>query len=225
VQTRFGAFTFDDSARELRCSDQVIHLSPKAFELLGVLLRQRPNAVKKAELHRELWPDTFVSDGSLAVLVAEIRRAIADSAHRPFFVRTVNRFGYAFVGAAIDPLVEPSPAESAAGACSLTWGTERARLKHGENVLGRDPDVDICIDSVGISRRHAVIVVGKDGITLHDLASKNGTFADGARVTSPVRLLDNAEICIGALRLRFHRSGMAEPTQTFEESPGLRGLS
>jgi len=90
------------------------------------LLRRSPTAVTKADLHRELWPDTFVSDVSLAVLVAEIRRAIGDSARRPSFVRTVNRFGYAFVGTAIEPLAPP--AGSAAIACSLTWGSERARL-------------------------------------------------------------------------------------------------
>jgi DNA-binding winged helix-turn-helix (wHTH) protein len=225
VETRFGAFTFDDAARELRWSDQVIHLSPKAFELLGLLLRQRPNAVAKADLHSQLWPDTIVSDGSLAVLVTEIRRAIGDSARRPSFLRTVNRFGYVFVGAAVNSLAGVSPAGCTAASCSVTWGSERARLKYGENVLGRDPEADVCIEGVGVSRRHAVIIVGEDGVELRDLASKNGTFADGVRVLSPVYLLDNAEIRVGALSLRFHRSGTSGLTQTLEESPGLRGPS
>lgn len=42
--------------------------------LLALLVRRSPNAVSKADIHRELWPDTFVSDGNLAVLIAEIRR-------------------------------------------------------------------------------------------------------------------------------------------------------
>jgi DNA-binding winged helix-turn-helix (wHTH) protein len=224
VQSKFGAFTFDDATRELRCGDQLIHLSPKAFDLLGLMLRRRPNAVSKADLQSELWPDTFVSDGGLAVLVAEIRRVLGDSAHCPSFVRTVNRFGYAFVGA--DVAADAPSTIRAAARCSLIWGNgERARLKPGENVLGRDPDADVCIDAVGVSRRHAVIVVGDDGVTLHDLSSKNGTFMDGTRVTSPVALSDDTEIRLGAVCVRFRRATITAPTQTVEESPRVRGSS
>jgi len=218
VQSKFGAFTFDDATRELRCGDRLVHLSPKAFDLLGVLLRLRPKAISKADLHSELWPDTFVSDSGLAVLVAEIRRALGDSAHRPAFVRTVNRFGYAFVGAGFTADAFPT-------VCSVTWGGESARLKAGENVLGRDPDADVCVDAIGVSRRHAVILVGDDEVTLQDLSSKNGTFADGMRVTSAVPLADNTEIRLGACRLRFRRSTTAAPTQTIQSSLHLRGSS
>jgi DNA-binding winged helix-turn-helix (wHTH) protein len=214
LQARFATFTFDAATRELRCGDQPIHLSPKAFDLLGLLLRQRPNAVSKTDLHRELWPDSFVSDGSLAVLVAEVRRAIGDSANRPLFVRTINRFGYAFAGAAADVVANDAPPGRAGGACSLTWGGERARLKQGENVLGRDLDADVYIDAIGVSRRHAVIVVDDDGVTLRDLSSKNGTFVNGARVIAAVALLDDSEVRLGAVCLRFRRPSQAAPTQT-----------
>ena len=223
MQSKFGAFTFDDATRELRCGDHLVHLSPKAFDLLGVLLCRRPKAVSKTDLHSELWPETFVSDGSLAVLVAEIRRVLGDSAHRPVFVRTVNRFGYAFVGA--DFTADAIPTVPPAASCSVTWGGERARLKAGENVLGRDPDADVCIDAVGVSRRHALIVVGDDEVTLRDLSSKNGTFADGMRVTSAVPLSDNTEIRLGAVRLSFHRSTTVVPTQTVEDPLQIRGSS
>lgn len=204
---------FDDATRQLRCGGKPVHLSPKAFELLRVLVRLRPNAVSKADLHRELWPETFVSDGSLAVLVAEIRRTIGDSGRQPSFVRTVNRFGYAFVGGS-DALSERPPAGGRAAACSLTWNDQSTRLKPGENVLGRDPDADVCIDAIGVSRRHALIVVGDDVVTLSDLASKNGTFADGTRVDSAVTLADAAEIRLGAVCVRFRRARAAAPTQT-----------
>jgi DNA-binding winged helix-turn-helix (wHTH) protein len=223
VQSKFGAFTFDDAARELRCGDQLVHLSPKAFDLLGVLLRRRPKAISKADLQSELWPDTFVSDGSLAVLVAEIRRVLGDSADRPSFIRTVNRFGYACVGA--DVAADARPTVPAAASCSVTWGGERAPLKAGENVLGRDPAADVYVEAVGVSRRHAVIVVGDAEATLRDLSSKNGTFANGMRVTSPVRLADNTEIRLGALRLWFRRSTTGVPTQTVDEDPPHLGGS
>jgi DNA-binding winged helix-turn-helix (wHTH) protein len=217
LKVRFATFTFDGTTRELCREGSLVHLSPKAFDLLGLLLQHRPRALSKADLHRELWPETFVSDGSLAVLAAEIRRALGDSAGRSQFIRTVHRFGYAFAAEASET-EGTSPRRRSAAACSVTWGAERARLRPGENVLGRDPDADVCIEAVGVSRRHAVIVVDADVVTLRDLGSKNGTFANGNRVTASVHLHDNAEIRLGAVRLRFRRANLTGPTQTVDGS-------
>ena len=48
---------------------EAVHVSPKAFDLLTLLVERRPRAPSKAELHDHIWPATFVSDGSLAQLV------------------------------------------------------------------------------------------------------------------------------------------------------------
>src|SRR5262245_3995756 len=101
----------DVGTRQLLEADREVHLSPKAFDLLAALLGARPRALSKAELHALLWPDTFVSEANLAVLVAEIRDAIDDDARTPRFVRTVQRYGYAFHGKARE-LAEPAPAET-----------------------------------------------------------------------------------------------------------------
>jgi DNA-binding winged helix-turn-helix (wHTH) protein len=224
MQVRFGAFMFDAATRELRCGDEPVHLPPRAFDLLALLLRYAPNAVSKTGIHRELWPETFVSDGNLAVLITQIRRAIGDSAREPLFIRTVNRFGYAFVGS----LVTGSPSglrASSPADCWLVRGVERFQLHAGENILGRDVSADIAIDAVGVSRRHAAIDVGDTVVTLRDLSSKNGTFVDGTRLIAPVTLHDNVEIRLGAVRLQFRRSMMTTATQTVDESEDVRGIS
>ena len=63
----FGPFTLDERARQLCRGVEPIHLSPKAFELLALLVRRRPNAISKTEAHERLWRDTFVSDVNLAL--------------------------------------------------------------------------------------------------------------------------------------------------------------
>jgi DNA-binding winged helix-turn-helix (wHTH) protein len=210
----FGPYTFDHAARELRCGDQPVHLSPKAFDLLAVLIAARPAALSKSELHHALWPDTFVSDGSLAVLVAEIRRALGERDPRASFIRTVNRFGYAFVDAAADGQAELSPVADPATNCFVFWHGEQTWLPAGEHVLGRDPAADVRIDAVGVSRRHAAIHVSPSVATLRDLSSKNGTFADGVRVSEPIPLGDDAQIQLGAALVRFRRARGATTTQT-----------
>jgi DNA-binding winged helix-turn-helix (wHTH) protein len=93
---RFGRFVLDSLARRLLCEGRPVHLSPKAFGLLEVLVETRPKAWSKQELHEHLWPDVVVVDANLANLVAELRHALDDDATRPRFIRTVPRFGYAF---------------------------------------------------------------------------------------------------------------------------------
>jgi TolB-like protein/Flp pilus assembly protein TadD len=100
VSIRFGSLTFDARRRQLlHDNGDVLHLTPKAFDLLGVLLESSPRVVSKAELHERVWPGAFVSDATLAGLVKELRRALNDSAagDRPL-VRTSHGVGYAFSG-------------------------------------------------------------------------------------------------------------------------------
>ena len=83
MQIQFGEWRLDPDARQLFRGNEAVHVSPKAFDLLRLLVEHRPRALSKAELHGAIWPATFVSDASLAQLVSEIRAAIGDAAHEP----------------------------------------------------------------------------------------------------------------------------------------------
>jgi DNA-binding winged helix-turn-helix (wHTH) protein len=83
VTYRFDVFTLDSDTRRLLREKEEVHLSPKAFDLLTLLVEGRSRAMSKADLHRQLWPSTYVVDTNLASLVAEIRRALGDSERRP----------------------------------------------------------------------------------------------------------------------------------------------
>jgi len=98
MRGQFGGFTLDSTTRELLRGGEVVHLSPKAFQLLLRLVEERPKAISKHDLHQRLWPATFVTEANLATLIAEIRSALRDDAREPRFMRTVYGFGYAFSG-------------------------------------------------------------------------------------------------------------------------------
>lgn len=211
MTTTFGPFTLDGAARQLCRGSEAVHLSPKAFELLTLLVQRRPDAIAKSELLDTLWPGTFVSEGNLAVLVAELRDALGDDARRPTFIRTVQRFGYAFAAAANATTRRP-----VAASCWVTWGIQRVPLPDGEHTMGRDPASAVFVDVAGVSRRHAMIVVAAEEVTVADLGSKNGTFVDGERVTAPISLGNDMEIRLGPAPLRFRRSARGASTQTFD---------
>jgi DNA-binding winged helix-turn-helix (wHTH) protein len=205
---RFGRAVLDYDARQLIVDGTEMHLSPKALEMLAVLIRNRSRAVSKRELLETLWPSTFVEETNLASLAAEIRRALSDSARTPSFVRTIHRFGYRFVGDVVE-----TEAAAAGTRAYLVFENRKSMLLDGANVIGRAPDATIQYEVAGVSRYHARIVVSRDGATLEDLASKNGTYLGQERITS-APLADGDEIRLGTARLIFRIEPPPDPTET-----------
>jgi pimeloyl-ACP methyl ester carboxylesterase len=113
VVLRFDGFELDTGRRELRCRGELRPLQPQAFAVLEYLVRHRDRAVSKAELLRELWPDTVVGEGSVQRAVSLARTAIGDDGTR---LRTLPRHGYRFVasveGGAAEELPRPRFARS-----------------------------------------------------------------------------------------------------------------
>ena len=78
-----------------------VHLAPKAFDLLLILVTNQRNAVPHEQLHTALWPGVHVSETSLAALVTQLRKALGDTSGDGRVIRTLHRVGYAFIGDAI----------------------------------------------------------------------------------------------------------------------------
>lgn len=209
MRVAFGDCVLDSGTRELSRGGKGVHLEPKAFALLELLIAARPEAISKSKLQDALWPKTYVSERSLARLIGDLRSAIGDRAERSLFIRTVHRFGYAFTGE-----VTSDSARESGLRCRIVWGDHEIALAAGENVLGRDPEASVWIDLDSVSRRHARIVVGEEAATLEDLRSKNGTFLDGQKLTSPARLSNGNRIKIGAASLVFRCSRKMGTTRT-----------
>lgn len=220
-------WVFDSDTREMVRGGVVVPVSPKAFALLELLIRRRPAAVSKAEIHQHLWPGTFVAASNLANLVTELRSVLGDAARDPRAIRTVPRFGYAFSApaAAVSDEAAESPTKGGI-ACRLVWGYREIALDPGENLIGRDRDSVFWIDDESVSRRHARVAVDGDGATLEDLGSKNGTYVRGKRIAAAVRLVDQDAIKIGPASMvyrQFNKTGSTVSTRGNPESDQDRG--
>ncbi len=209
----FGDCEFDSGRRTLLRHGRATPLSPKAFQLLELLLDRRPEAVTKAELVGHLWPETFVSDASLHNLVAEVRAALGDSPRTPRYIRTVSRYGYAFQGD-----TRPAPALEMADPPTsgprLVSKRGEWSLREGATVVGRDRDCAVRINSPMVSRRHAQIVVRPDETTVEDLGSKNGTHVNGSRLTQPATLKDGDQVQVGSLMMTYRSLDTLPSTRT-----------
>jgi DNA-binding winged helix-turn-helix (wHTH) protein len=215
MKARFGEFTLDTDLRQLRGPSGDLHLSPKTFDLLALLVQNRSRVLSKAELQERLWPDTFVVETNLASLIAEIRDALSDDARNPRFIRTAHRFGYAFCGAVVEAADQSLTSTSASQLCWLLQDGLRIPLRPGENILGRDDlEGTIRIDLPSVSRRHARIRVSGRDVTIEDLDSKNGTFVRGERLAGPAPLADGDELRLGSVAVTFRMTGGAGSTMT-----------
>jgi DNA-binding winged helix-turn-helix (wHTH) protein len=200
---QFDRFALDTGTRELRADGGIVHLSPKAFDLLEILVAKRPEAVPRAELEKRIWRSTHVSDTSLAGLVGELRKALGDQGRPAKFVRTVHSFGYAFCGTATAARPPGAVAAAAPFAHRLVVGHREIALVAGENLLGREAGAVAWLDSPSVSRRHARIVVAGETATLEDLGSRNGTRIRDREVKGPVPLADGDEIHLGSVTMVF----------------------
>ena len=217
MKLHFGDNELDCASRLLKHAGRDVRLSTKAFDLLALLAERRPAAVPKSDLKDRLWPGTFVSDGTLASLLVEVRSAIGDTARDSRFVRTVHRFGYAFSGD-VDELRTRASADGArTPVYRLIWGNREIAVNPGENQLGRDEDSIVWIDDSVVSRRHARIVVDEKGAVLEDLGSRNGTYLRGKKITAPAKLADGDQLRIGPASMVFRVFKQTASTATAVE--------
>ncbi len=215
---RFGDFVLDRDARQLFRDGVEVHLQPKTFELLDLLVRSRPKALSKQSIRDQVWPDVVVGEASLTVAVAELRAALGDDAKEPRYVRTVFGFGYAFAGEVLDERAASiAPPRSDVPAPRLLWEKRVIPLLEGENVIGRDEGATVRIDAPGVSRRHACIRVAGRTATIEDLGSKNGTFVGDELLSAPTPLVDGAVFRLGRVVLVFRNEKDTGSTMTEQQ--------
>jgi DNA-binding winged helix-turn-helix (wHTH) protein/Tfp pilus assembly protein PilF len=94
---RFGEFRLETSERRFTQEGKVVRLSPKAHDVLVVLLRHAGRLVTKDAILSQVWPDAVVEEGILTVHISALRKALGDDKLSSGCIETVSRSGYRFV--------------------------------------------------------------------------------------------------------------------------------
>ena len=94
---RFGPFRLDAVGFRLLRDDTPIPLSPKALDLLLLLVSRPAALVSKDDILQALWSDVTVTDNALTQVVSDLRQALGDKSASPTYIQTVARRGYRFV--------------------------------------------------------------------------------------------------------------------------------
>ncbi len=120
---RFDRFRLDTRERILRRDGEPVAISPKAWEVLKILVEQGGKVVDKQVLMDSVWPETFVEENNLAFNISVLRKLLGDEASNPRFIETVPRRGYRFraeveVEETAEPRTESPPSLIAEGKAS-----------------------------------------------------------------------------------------------------------
>jgi len=129
----FGPFRIDVAERLLRLDGESIPLTPKAFDLLLMLVENKGHLLEKDELMKMLWPNTFVEEANLSNNISQLRKALSiDPVHQ--YIETVPRRGYRFIAdvtelsPTLDPVEQPdSKAEERKDSVSTISDTSERR--------------------------------------------------------------------------------------------------
>lgn len=131
----FGRFRVKSDERLLLRGQDLVSLTPKAFDILLTLLENDGRIVPKDDLMKKVWPNTFVEEGNLTQNVSLLRKALGESANGPQFIETVPRRGYRFVapvsksnGKAKDSSVETPTSAPVVNLAALPTPTRNRRL-------------------------------------------------------------------------------------------------
>ena len=98
----FGPFLLDASERALMRGEEAVHLTPKELDTLAALVRGAGRVMSKEELLKEIWPDTFVGEATLAQNVFTLRKALGEAEGGKAYIETVPRRGYKFAAQVLE---------------------------------------------------------------------------------------------------------------------------
>ena len=126
----FGQFVLDARSRILLKDGVTVRLTPKAFDTLLVLIQHGVQLVEKEQLLKEVWPDTFVEQGSLSRNIHELRKALGDDSGEPRYIETIPKRGYRLLTPVkvTDAAGDAQPARAAPRPAAI--GNTAQRKKH-----------------------------------------------------------------------------------------------
>jgi Tol biopolymer transport system component/DNA-binding winged helix-turn-helix (wHTH) protein len=94
---RFGDFSLNPAERRLVCRGKRVPLTPKLFDTLLLLVMSAGHLVEKETFLKQIWPDAFVEESSLAQNISVLRKILEDDGNGNKFIETVPKRGYRFV--------------------------------------------------------------------------------------------------------------------------------
>src|SRR5215510_2912193 len=94
---KFGPFLVVQNERRLLCNGIQVSLTPKAFDILLMLIQHSGQVLEKKEIMDHIWPDTFVEEATLAQNIFTLRKVLGEITIGVQYIETIPKRGYRFL--------------------------------------------------------------------------------------------------------------------------------
>jgi Tol biopolymer transport system component/DNA-binding winged helix-turn-helix (wHTH) protein len=155
---QFGEFELETAELVLRRKGEIVSLTPKAVQVLVLLVRDCGHVVLRKHMLESLWPDAFVEDSNLTVAISTLRKALGESENVHRFIETVAKRGYRFAGSVKSAGNLPPQPEK-------FGGMQIKRLTHDGLIM------DVGISADGRLMAFVPIAAGRQSLWIQDLQS------------------------------------------------------
>ncbi len=133
----FGDFRFDPKKMSLRRHGEIVHLTPKALEILRLLIENQGTTVSRDKLLETVWKDTFIEEGNINFNISLLRKALnQNGAEKTQFIKTVPKEGYRFI-ADVQEIIAENGADAGVETEVVKEGSLKSaflRFKESENL-------------------------------------------------------------------------------------------
>ncbi len=129
----FGGFKFDPKKGKLWQNNELILLSPKAAELLSLLLERKGEFVEKEEIFETVWKDTFVEDGVLTQNIYTLRKALGNDEDGKPLIENKTRLGYRITV----PISDATTLKQTDDETTRQQGSEKNQTEESKKFLSR----------------------------------------------------------------------------------------
>jgi len=136
----FGPFSLDPTERVIFRDGTPVPLTPKVFDTLVCLVRNRGRLLTKDELLKEIWPNTFVEEVNLAVNISALRKVFGEGPHDCRYIATIPGSGYRFVAELRKASTKNGNEENsiAGDGSAVTSRAHSTLIEHGSAEPGHD---------------------------------------------------------------------------------------
>lgn len=145
----FGAFRLDPAERQLLREGAAVTIASKALDVLLILVENSGRVIGRAELIKQVWPDSDGADGSLAVTISGLRKTLGERADGGPYIETVPRQGYRFVASVTadqEGELRPNPAIAGIGHSQRPQDEQPNAIPGGERTDGDIKGTGVCAE-------------------------------------------------------------------------------